>query len=80
MFIERIKRYLRRNRTELTAALIAAVVVFVVYVMLNLIVWNTVSISYAAIYAVLTIALYFIAHRLLKYIITKKKGVTEKPR
>jgi hypothetical protein len=75
---DRIRDYIRKNHTELTMALGAGVGVFVIYTVVNLIIWNVVSLSYGAFYGLASAALYFIIQRLLKYLVTKKEGVIEK--
>jgi hypothetical protein len=74
----RIRDYVKKNQNELTMALVAGVAVFVVYTVINLIVWNTVSLSYAIIYGTVAAVLYFIVQRLLKYLVKRKEGVIEK--
>ena len=74
----RIRDYVKKNQNELIMSLSAGVAVFVVYTVVNLIVWNTVSISYSIIYGAVAAVLYFVVQRLLRYLVTKKEGVIEK--
>ena len=76
--ITRAKEYYRKNKPELTMGGAAAGAVFVVYIIINLIVWNNVSISYAFFFALVSFFLYFIVRRLFSYMPKKKKGVIEK--
>ncbi len=76
--IERLKDYYGKKKPELTMGLAAAAVVFIVYLVFNLIIWNAVNISYAIIFALVAFVLFFVFQRLLKYIITEKEGVIEK--
>lgn len=78
MFISQIREYIKKNQNELTMALVAAVIVSVVYTVVNLIIWNDVSLSYALIYGLVTAVIYFISRRLMKYLVKNKEGVIEK--
>ena len=78
MFIGRIREYVKKNQSELTMALVAAVIVSVVYIVVNLILWNDASTGYALAYGLAAFAIYFIARRLMKYLVKNKEGVIEK--
>ena len=70
-----LSEFFRKRREELFMALVAAGAVLVVYVVVNLIVWNTVNPSYALIFALLAFLLYFVARRLMNYLVTRKEGI-----
>ena len=78
--VEKIRDYVKKNKSQLTMAGAAAAVVFVAYIVFNLIMWNNANISYALIFALVAFFLYFIVQRLLGYVMTKKEGVIEKKR
>jgi hypothetical protein len=70
-----LSEWFKKSREELFMAGVAAAVVLVVYVVFNLIVWNNVILSYAFIFALVTFIIYFLARRLMKYVMTRKEGV-----
>ena len=70
------REYARKKKAQIMVALAVAVVVFVFYTVISLIVWNEFSLSYAIAYMIALTLVYFIFHRLLRYII-KKKGNLE---
>ena len=75
MFLDDLKGYFKKSRAALFTGFAAAVVVFVIYVIVSLIVWNSTNISYGITYAIAAFFISFIVQRLLGYIITKKEGV-----
>lgn len=77
-FLDRIRDMVRKNQSQITMGGGAAAVVFVVYVVFNLIMWNTVSFGYGVFYAIAAFFLFFIVNRLLGYVTKKKEGVIEK--
>jgi hypothetical protein len=78
--LERLKGFYRKMKPELAMAGIAAAVVFAVYLVINLIVWNTANLSYAIFFALVAFVFYFVAKRLINFVATKKEGVIEKPK
>ena len=75
---ERIRNFIEHKKTELMTMLAITVGVFVVYTVINLIIWNSVSISYAVIYAIVAVVLYFVFIRLYRFIISRKKTIAYK--
>ena len=75
MFLDGIKGYFRKRRAALITGLAAAAAVFVVYVVVSLIVWNTTNLSYGVTYAIAAFFISFVLQRLLGYVVTKKEGV-----
>ena len=71
------REYLRKKKSQIMMAVAVAAVIFVFYTVISLIVWNEFNPSYAIIYMIVLTVVYFIFQRLLRYIITKKKGVLE---
>jgi hypothetical protein len=78
MALEGLKARLGKRKGDLTAALAVAAVIFVMYIVVSLIIWNELSISYALIYAFVLSLMYFIFRRLLgrliRYIMARGKA------
>ena len=76
--MSKLKKAYTKNRDDIHMAIVAAVIVLVVYSVVSLIMWNSLNLSYAGIYAITVFMLYFIAKRFLGYFRRKKEGVIEK--
>ncbi len=74
---ERLGEYYKKNKEQLTLAGAAALIVFVAYTIFNVILWNTVSISYSLIYGAVAVVIYFIAMRLMRFIKARKEASGE---
>jgi hypothetical protein len=70
--LQKIRDYFEAKRGELVMGLVAAGGVLVVYVVVNLIMWNDANFSYAVIYALTAFVLYYILRRFLNYFMAKK--------
>ncbi len=76
--MSKLKKAYKRNNDNIHMAMVAAAVVLVVYSVVSLVMWNSLNLSYAAIYAITVFILYFIAKRFLGYFRKKKEGVIER--
>ncbi len=70
--LKKIRDFIEAKKSELAMGLVAAGGVLIVYVVVNLIVWNDANFSYALVYALTAFVLYYIFRRFLNYFISKK--------
>lgn len=80
MALEGMKDYVRKRSDLLTICLAVALVVFALYMVTSLIIWNQANLSYGITFAAVAAILYLIARRLLGYLVTRKEGVIEGPK
>jgi hypothetical protein len=77
MGIGSFREYLIKRKERIIMGLAVAAVVFVLYVVVSLIMWNEANLSYGITFAFTASVLYFIVQRLLGYLVTRKEGVIE---
>ena len=77
MKLGNFREYFRKRKEQIMIGLAVTAVVFVLYVVISIIVWNEANLSYAITFALAAAVIYFIVQRLLGYLITKKEGVIE---
>lgn len=72
--MNRLTDFVHKHKDEYVPPIVAGIVVLAVYIMANLIIWSTVSVSYALIYAVVAFLLYFVFNRLRLRIKARKEA------
>ena len=63
--LDRLKTYINKKKAHMTAGLAVAAIIFVMYSVSTLVLFNNISISYGLIYAVIAFALTYVFQRLI---------------
>jgi NhaP-type Na+/H+ or K+/H+ antiporter len=66
--------YFREKKSQLVAGFMVGISVFILYAVVELIMWNTLNVTYALSYAVVAFFVYFVIRRLASFVMTKRKG------